>query len=74
MTRGHDPDFRAQADWLASAGYLALAPDLYSIGSKARCLVSGVRDLMSGTGQVFDEAERAGRGWPPKMTAPVASA
>src|SRR5258706_5722406 len=59
---GMTPDFRAQADWLASAGYLALAPDLYSIGTKARCLVSAFRDLMSGTGQVFDDAE-ACRSW-----------
>src|SRR5215470_20315427 len=59
---GMTPDFRAQADWLAGAGYLALAPDLYSIGSRARCLVSAFRDLMSGTGQVFGDAE-ACRSW-----------
>jgi len=59
---GMTPDFRAQAEWLAGAGYLALAPDLYSIGSRARCLVSAFRDLMSGTGQVFGDAE-ACRSW-----------
>jgi len=59
---GMTPDFRAQADWLAGAGYLALAPDLYSIGSKVRCLVSAFRDLISGTGQVFADAE-ACRSW-----------
>jgi carboxymethylenebutenolidase len=41
---------------------VALAPDLYSIGRKARCLVSVVRDLAAGQGQVFDDAE-ACRSW-----------
>ncbi len=59
---GMTPDLRAQADWLASAGYLALAPDLYSIGRKLGCLVSVFRDLMSGHGQVFADAE-ACRSW-----------
>ena len=59
---GMTPDLRAQADWLASAGYLALAPDLYSIGRRSRCLVSVFRDLVSGQGQVFADAE-ACRSW-----------
>lgn len=59
---GMTPDLRAQADWLASAGYLALAPDLYSIGRKSRCLVSVFRDLAEGQGQVFADAE-ACRSW-----------
>ncbi len=59
---GMTPDLRAQADWLASEGYVALAPDLYSIGRKSRCLVSAFRDLTAGHGQVFDDAE-ACRAW-----------
>jgi carboxymethylenebutenolidase len=59
---GMTPDLRAQADWLAGAGYLALAPDLYSIGRRSRCLVSVFRDLVSGQGQVFADAE-ACRSW-----------
>lgn len=59
---GMTPDLRAQADWLAGAGYLALAPDLYSIGRKAACLVSTFRALAAGHGQVFDDAE-ACRSW-----------
>ena len=54
---GMTPDLRAQADWLAGAGYLALAPDLYSIGRKARCLVATFRDLSAGHGQVFDDVD-----------------
>ena len=54
---GMTPDLRAQADWLAGAGYLALAPDLYSIGSKSRCLISVFRSLAAGEGQVFADAE-----------------
>ncbi len=60
---GMTPDLRAQADWLAAAGYLALAPDLYSAGpSKVRCLVSTFRGLAAGHGPVFDDVERC-RSW-----------
>jgi carboxymethylenebutenolidase len=59
---GMTPDLRAQADWLADAGYLALAPDLYSIGRKSRCLISVFRSLTAGEGQVFADAE-ACRSW-----------
>jgi carboxymethylenebutenolidase len=60
---GMTPDLQAQADWLAAAGYLALAPDLYSAGpSKVRCLVSTFRSLAAGHGPVFDDVERC-RSW-----------
>ena len=59
---GMTPDLHAQADWLAGCGYLALAPDFYSIGRKLRCLVSTFRELIAGSGQVFDDAD-ACRAW-----------
>jgi carboxymethylenebutenolidase len=59
---GMTPDLRAQADWLASAGYLALAPDLYSIGRRMGCLVSAFRQLAAGKGQIVDDAD-ACRAW-----------
>ena len=59
---GMTPDLRAQADWLASAGYLALAPDLYSVGTKARCLLSMFRQLAVGRGYVLADAD-ACRTW-----------
>jgi carboxymethylenebutenolidase len=54
-------DTRAQVDWLARAGYLAIAPDLFSFGSKAMCLWTVFRNLRSGHGRVFDDIDAARR-------------
>lgn len=58
MTR----DLRSQADWLAGEGYLAIAPNLLSKGSKISCLRSIFRDLSARRGPVFDDIE-AVRAW-----------
>ncbi len=53
---------RRQADRLAAAGYLALAPNLYSDGGARRCLVATFRTLVAGEGRAFADIE-ASRRW-----------
>jgi carboxymethylenebutenolidase len=52
---------REHADHLAAAGYLAVAPDLYSQGGFARCVRSTMRSLMQGEGRPFDEIDAVRR-------------
>jgi carboxymethylenebutenolidase len=53
---GLSADIRAQADRLASAGYLALAPDLYS-GRGLRCVLATMSASRSGKGEVYADIE-----------------
>lgn len=48
---------RAHADRLASYGYLAVAPDLYTRGGMLRCVRTTFRSLFSGQGQAYDDIE-----------------
>jgi carboxymethylenebutenolidase len=53
-------DIREQADRLATAGYLAFAPDLYS-GRGIRCVVATMQASRSGQGAAYDDIDAARR-------------
>jgi carboxymethylenebutenolidase len=54
---GIDDNMRAQAERLASAGYVVLMPDLYSRGGARKCLTATFKALAAGTGQAFEDIE-----------------
>ena len=54
---GMSQDLRNQADWLASEGYLAAAPDLFNGGTFLGCLRTIMRDFKRGEGPLFDRIE-----------------
>ena len=59
---GMSADHRRQADWLAAAGFHAVAIDLYHRGGLVRCLRTVIRDAIARSGQTFDDIEAA-RAW-----------
>src|SRR6185437_7919458 len=52
---------REHADRLASYGYLAVAPDLYTRGGMLRCVQATFRALLRGEGPAYDDIERSRR-------------
>jgi carboxymethylenebutenolidase len=59
---GMNDDIKAHADRLAAAGYLALAPDLYSWGAKLRCVAATMVAMARRQGRAFADIE-ACRSW-----------
>jgi len=59
---GFSEDLRSQCAWLAEAGYVAVAPDLYSRGRKLSCIRQVFKDLRNRSGAAFDDVE-ATRAW-----------
>ncbi|WP_245861993.1 dienelactone hydrolase family protein [Phycicoccus duodecadis] len=56
---GLDDNMRAHADRLAAAGFLVLAPDLFSRGRRVACLRATFAALSRGSGPAFDDIEAA---------------
>jgi carboxymethylenebutenolidase len=52
---------RLHADRLATAGYLAIAPDLYSRGGIVRCMVATFRSVTRGEGRAYEDIETCRR-------------
>ena len=59
---GMSHDLRSQADWLASEGYLAIAPDLYYWGTRITCLWTIFREIGARRGRTVDDIDAA-RTW-----------
>jgi carboxymethylenebutenolidase len=59
---GLTDDVREHADRLAAAGYLAVAPDLFTAGGRLRCLRATFRALSRGHGPAVDDV-LAVRAW-----------
>ncbi len=59
---GMSPDVRHQADWLASEGFVAVAPDFFHWGHKVTCIRTVFTNLRARKGRVFDDVEST-RSW-----------
>ena len=59
---GMSNDLRRQANWLASEGFLAAAPNLYHWGTMLTCIRQIMHDVRARRGRSFDEID-AVRTW-----------
>jgi carboxymethylenebutenolidase len=53
---------RAHTDRLASYGYLAVAPDMYSRGGMVRCVKATLSSMLNGQGRAYEDIQAA-RAW-----------
>jgi carboxymethylenebutenolidase len=58
---GMSHDLREQADWLAGAGYLAVAPDLFRGNRRPTCMIRMIRETWRRRGPSFVDIEATGR-------------
>jgi carboxymethylenebutenolidase len=58
---GMTSDLRRQADWLADAGYLAVAPDLFRGDRRPTCMIRMMRETWRREGPTFADIEATGR-------------
>ncbi|GHF12749.1 carboxymethylenebutenolidase [Amycolatopsis deserti] len=56
---GLSQDARNITDRFATAGYVALSPDLYSRGGFVRCVKSVFKELTAGKGRAFEDLDAA---------------
>jgi carboxymethylenebutenolidase len=56
---GMSRDLRNQADWLASGGYLAVAPDLYYWGRRITCMIAFTREIRAMNNRGVGDTETA---------------
>ncbi|WP_029111325.1 dienelactone hydrolase family protein [Mycobacterium sp. URHD0025] len=52
---GYGPDNQSISERVAAAGYLALTPNLYSRGGRARCITRVFRELLTQRGRALDD-------------------
>lgn len=52
---GYGPDMASTSQRVAAAGYLALTPNLYARGGRARCITRVFRELLTQRGRALDD-------------------
>ena len=58
---GMSRDLRQQADWLAGAGYVTAAPDLFRGSRRPTCIIRMMRETWRRRGPTFADIEATGR-------------